>query len=118
MKNRYEGLLVLNVKGNEESAKEIVERLESDFKKEGAEIETVQKMGSRPFSYVAGSVEGGYYVNIIFHGKPEVIGKLRAKFKLDGDIYRQNYVKAPINKDSIGRPPRLPKVAPAPAAAA
>ena len=114
MKTRYEGLLVLNVKGNEESAKEIVEKLEADFKKEGAEIETVQKMGSRAFSYAAGSADNGYYVNIIFHGQPVVIAKLRHKFKLNADIYRQNYVKAPINRASIGRPARIAKVAPAP----
>lgn len=116
MKNRYEGLLVLNVKGNEESAKEIVERLSGDFKKEGAEIETVQKMGTRAFSYAAGAAENGYYVNIIFRGEPVVIAKLRHKFKLNAEVYRQNYVKAPISRASIGRPPRLAKVAPAPAA--
>src|SRR3954471_6197183 len=104
MKTRYEGLLVLNVKGNEESAKEIVERLEGDFKKEGAEIETVQKIGNRPFTYAAGKADNGYYVNFIFHGEPVVIAKLRSKFKLNEDIYRQNYVKAPIRKASIGRP--------------
>jgi hypothetical protein len=28
MKNRYEALLILNIKGKEESAKEVIERLE------------------------------------------------------------------------------------------
>ena len=41
MKNRYEGLLVLSVKGTEDSAKEIIERLEKDFTKEGAKVEQV-----------------------------------------------------------------------------
>ena len=50
MKTRYEGLLILNVKGNEESAKEIVEKLEGEFKKEGAEVEQVQKIGNRHFT--------------------------------------------------------------------
>ena len=54
MKNRYEALLVLNTQGREDNVKEIVDRLESEFQKEGAEIEQVQKMEKRPFSYVAG----------------------------------------------------------------
>lgn len=115
MKNRYEGLLVLNVKGNEESAKEIVERLQGDFKKEGAEIETVQQIGNRNFTYSAGKSDNGFYVNFIFHGEPVVIQKLRSKFKLNADVYRQNYVKAPVSRKSIGRPVRIAKITPPPA---
>jgi ribosomal protein S6 len=108
MKNRYEGLLILNVKGNEESAKEIVEKLESEFKKEGAEIEQVQKIGNRHFAYVAGSADTGFYVNFIFHGEPKVIDKLKTRFKLNNDIYRQHYQKLAAKKD---KPARKPKAA-------
>jgi small subunit ribosomal protein S6 len=93
MKNRYEGLLILNVKGSEESAKEMVERLEKDFSKEGAQIETVQRLERRRFSYVAGPLESGYYVNFIFQAEPALISRLRAKFRLDEDVYRQHYKK-------------------------
>ena len=57
MKNRYEALLVLNAQGKEDTIKDIVDRLESEFQKEGAEIEQVQKMEKRQFSYVAGKLE-------------------------------------------------------------
>jgi small subunit ribosomal protein S6 len=93
MKNRYEGLLVLNVKGNEEGAKEVIERLEGDFKKEGAKIEQVQKMDRRQFTYVAGDLDSGYFVNFIFSAEPNVIAKLRSRFALDEDVYRQHYQK-------------------------
>ena len=43
MKNRYEALLILNIKGGDEAVKEAVERLEGDFAKEGAKIESVQR---------------------------------------------------------------------------
>ncbi len=103
MKTRYEGLLILNVKGNEESAKEIVERVEGAFKKEGAEIEQVQKMGGRPFTYAAGDLSTGYYVNFIFRAEPAAIAQLRSKFKLDADIYRQSYLKSPVRKPHQSR---------------
>jgi ribosomal protein S6 len=99
MKKRYEGLLILNVKGNEENAKELVEKLEGEFKKEGAELEQVQKIGNRHFSYVAGSADSGFYVNFIFQGEPKVVEKLTARFRLNADIYRQHYQKSPAKKD-------------------
>ena len=98
MKNRYEGLLVLNIKGNEEGAKEVIERLESDFKKEKAEVEQVQRLDRRQFSYVAGPLESGYYVNFIFLAEPAVLEKLKAKFQLDEQVYRQNYLRLRAKK--------------------
>jgi small subunit ribosomal protein S6 len=98
MKNRYEGLIVLNTKGGEDSAKEIIEKLEKAFKKEGAEIEQVQKMGSRPFSYAAGDLSNGYYVNFVFQAEPAAIDRLRTHFKLDTDVYRQTYMKLGAKK--------------------
>ncbi|MEY2490005.1 MAG: small subunit ribosomal protein [Verrucomicrobiota bacterium] len=91
MKNRYEALLVLDTQGRDDTVKDVVERLEAEFKKEGAEIEQVQKMDRRPFSYVAGRLDAGYYVNFIFHADPQLITKLRSKFKLDPEVYRQSY---------------------------
>jgi small subunit ribosomal protein S6 len=91
MKNRYEALLVLNTQGKEETVKDIVERLESELQKEGAEIEQVQKMDRRHFSYVAGELDAGYFVNFVFHADPQLITKLRSKFKLDPEIYRQHF---------------------------
>jgi len=91
--NRYEALLILNVKGGDETVKETIERLEGEFTKEGAKIESVQKMDRRHFSYVAGKVDSGYYVNFIFEAEAPVLEKLRLKFKLDGEVYRQDYKK-------------------------
>jgi small subunit ribosomal protein S6 len=91
MKHRYEALLVLNTQGREDTVKEIIDRLESEFQQEGAQIEQVQKMDKRQFSYAAGPLGAGYYVNVVFNAEPQSIGKLRSKFKLDPEIYRQNY---------------------------
>ena len=91
MKNRYEALLVLNTQGKEDTVKDIVDRLESEIKKEGAEIEQVQKMDKRQFSYQAGELDAGHFVNFIFHADAQLITKLRSKFKLDSEVYRQHY---------------------------
>jgi small subunit ribosomal protein S6 len=99
MNRRYEALLVLNSQGKEETIREIIERLESDFQKEGAQIEQVQKMDKRHFSYVAGSIDAGYYVNFIFDAEPGVIARLRTKFKLDPEVYRQSYQRVVAKKE-------------------
>jgi small subunit ribosomal protein S6 len=91
MKHRYEALLVLNTQGREDTVKEIIDRLESEFQQEGAQIEQVQKMDKRQFSYAAGPLGAGYYVNFVFNAEPQSIAKLRSKFKLDAEIYRQSY---------------------------
>ena len=93
MNNRYEGLLVLNQKGNEDTVKDLIERLEGEFVKEGAKVEQVQKMDKRQFTYVAGPLDSGFYVNFIFEGAPGIVERLRGKFNLDEDVYRQHYQK-------------------------
>jgi small subunit ribosomal protein S6 len=98
MKNRYEGLLVLNTQGREETVKDMIDRLEGEFKKEGAEVEQVQKMDTRQFSYAAGPLTAGFYVNFIFEAEPGLITRLRAKFDLDGDVYRQQYQRIRAKK--------------------
>ena len=103
MKNRYEALLVLNTQGREDNVKEIVDRLESEFQKEGVEIEQVQKMERRPFSYVAGPLDSGFYVNFVFHADPQLITKLRSKFELDPEVYRQHYQRLHEKKE---KPPK------------
>jgi small subunit ribosomal protein S6 len=111
MKNRYEALFVLNAQGREDAIKDIVDRLESEFQKEGAEIEQVQKMDKRPFAYVAGPLDSGFYVNFVFHADPQLITKLRSKFKLDPEVYRQNYQRLRVKKQKKERAPK--KLAPA-----
>jgi small subunit ribosomal protein S6 len=90
-KHRYEGLLVLNVKGKEDSAQKIIDRLEKDFKAEGADVESVQKMDTRHFSYAPGDLDSGFFVNFVFAAAPATLDKLRTKLKLDADVYRQQY---------------------------
>ena len=106
MKNRYEALLVLDTQGRDDTLKEVVDRLEAEFQKEGAEIEQVQKMDRRPFSYVAGKLDAGHYVNFVFHADPQLITKLRSKFKLDPEVYRQHFQRLKATSEKVRKPPK------------
>jgi small subunit ribosomal protein S6 len=103
MNRRYEALLVLNTQAKEDTVREIIDRLESEFQREGAQIEQVQKMDRRQFSYVSGLLDSGYYVNFVFNADPGLVVKLRAKFKLDPEIYRQNYQRLPEKKEKAAK---------------
>ena len=104
--NRYEALVVLNTQGKDDTVKDVVDRLESEFEKEGAKIEQVQKMDKRQFSYAAGELESGHYVNFVFEADPQLITKLRSKFKLDAEVYRQHYQRLKAKKESRAEEPK------------
>ena len=99
MNRHYEALLVLNTQAKEDNVKEMIERLESEFKKEGAHVEQVQKMDKRHFSYMAGALDSGFFVNFILNTDPQSIVRLRSKFKLDPDVYRQHYQRLEEKKE-------------------
>jgi small subunit ribosomal protein S6 len=96
MKHRYECLLAVDTRGQEDSVKEITERLESEFTKEGATVEQVQKMDKRSLAYSPRHLDSAYYVNFIFEADPSLITKLRSKFKLDPIIFLQHYQRLPL----------------------
>src|SRR5436305_13679393 len=106
MKNRYEALIVLNTQGRDDTVKEVVDRLESEFQQEGAEIEQVQKMDKRQFSYVAGELDSGHYVNFVFSADPQLIAKLQAKFKLDPEVYRQHFQRLKVKSEKVRNSPK------------
>lgn len=99
MSKRYEALLAIDTRGREESAKDTIERLEKLFKAEGAEIEQIQRLERREFSYEHNHQKSAYFVNFIFAAEPTVIEKLRGKLKLDDEVVLQNYLVLPAKKN-------------------
>ncbi len=103
MKKRYEALLALNTRGKDESAKEIIERLEKDFAAEGVTVEQTQRLDRRELAYAHAHLHSAYYVNFIIGADPAQLEKMRAKFKLDADVMLQNYLVLP-KKAKIVKP--------------
>jgi ribosomal protein S6 len=55
---------------------------------------------------VAGELDAGHFVNFVFHADSQLITKLRAKFKLDPEVYRQHYQKLRPKKEKKERAPK------------
>ena len=49
------------------------------------------------------TLDAGFYVNFVFHADPQLITKLRSKFKLDPEVYRQHYQRLREKKERAAR---------------
>ena len=93
MTRTYEGLFILDTAGKDEGAKELVEKVEREIQAAGGKINKVERMDKRQFARIPGSVDSGYYVNVIFNLDPTSLPALTNKFKLDEDIYRVMFLR-------------------------
>ena len=92
---KYEGLFVLESAIKEETEKEIVERIQKEIVNAGGKVETVQRMGQRPFARISAKRSVGQYVNVIFAAPGKAIADLTAKFQLDTDLFRWQFTEVP-----------------------
>ena len=98
---RYEGLFILNK--SDDAAKDVIDKIALEIDANGGKIETIQKMEKKPFSRIADKrFSSGYYVNVIFEGKPESIAPMRAKLGLNEDVFRVMFTQ-------VDTPVELPK---------
>lgn len=91
---RYELLVILDTAGREDAEKEIIERVQKEIQQAGGKIETVQKIGQKPFARTTRRRSAGYYVNFIFAAPGKAIAELDAKFHLDTDLFRWQFTEA------------------------
>ncbi len=89
----------MNTAGKEEVVKETIDKLSVEITSAGGTVETVQKMDKRAFSRVANKKHSaGFYVNVIFAGKPAVLPQLQSRFALSEDVFRVLFTEAPAAK--------------------
>jgi len=91
MKRNYEGVIVLNTKGKDESVDTMVSTVNKELEGFGAELNEVEQLGRKEFVYNARHLEAGFYVNYKFSAEPSAIDEIRAKLKLNGDVFLQHY---------------------------
>ena len=100
---KYEGLFILDVVGREDAEKEIIDRIQKDIEHAGGKVETVQKMGQKPFARTTSKRSAGHYVNVIFHAPGKAITELDGKFDLDADVFRWQIT------ENVPEPERKPR---------
>ncbi len=93
MNRKYEGLIILNTKGNEDSVDELVGAVAKEMEEEGAKLDEIKQMGRRKFAYNARHLEGGHYVNYVFEADSSQMEKIQNRLKLNNTVHLQHYAR-------------------------
>ena len=91
MNRKYESLIVLNTKGNEDSVDELVGAVAKEMESEGAKLDEIKQLGKRKFAYNARHLDSGHYVNYIFEADPQQVQNIQNKLKLNSLVHLQHY---------------------------
>ena len=94
---KYEGLFILNTAGREEGVKEAIDKITEEISASGGKVETVQRMDKKSFARVADKkFTSGFYVNVIFECRPDVVTQLRSKLVGNDEVFRVVFTAAPV----------------------
>ncbi len=93
MKRKYEGLIVLDTRGKEDTVDTIVSKIGREIELEGATLEQIDHLGKKKFPYGSKKLTEGYYVNYHIEAAPSVLAKVRAKLRLNADVHQQDFMR-------------------------
>ena len=91
MKRKYEAMIVLDMKGKEETVEQLVSSIGREMEKSGATLEQIDHLGKRKFPYSPRHVESGYFVNFHIQADNGALDTMRSKLKLNENVYQQYY---------------------------
>ena len=86
-------MIVLDMKGKEETVEQLVSGLGREMELSGAKLEEIDHLGKRKFPYSPRHVESGYFVNFKIEADNAALDSMRAKFRLNENIYQQQYLR-------------------------
>lgn len=93
MKRKYEAMIVLDMKGKDETVEELVTGIGREMENAGVKLEQIDKLGKRKFPYSPRHVESGYFVNYQIEADGAALDSIRAKLKLNESVYQQYYLR-------------------------
>ncbi len=93
MKRKYEGVIVLNTRGKEDTVDTIVSKIGRDMELEGVTLEQIDQMGKKKFPYGSKKLVEGYFVNYQIQAEPAVLDKVKSKLRLHPDVHQQTFLR-------------------------
>lgn len=91
MKRKYQGVIVLDTKGKEDTVEKMISSVGNEMEAEGARLEQIDHLGKRKFAYPSNKLGDGFYVSYQFEADPGVVEKVRNRLRLNGDVHVQHY---------------------------
>lgn len=108
MLKKYDGLFIFSNTTKDDALAGILEAIEAEMRKLGAEVEDRRHLGLRAFARPMHKQESGHYVRIRFQADPSKIGPLQGRLRLMEDVFRAQIVVAEPRTET------KPEAAPAP----
>lgn len=99
----YEGLFILETAGQEDASKELLDKIQKEIEAVGGRVDSVQKLGLRTFARGTEKRSAGFYVNYLFRAPANAIAELDAKFHLDPEIFRWQFLATKPAADKLTR---------------
>ena len=91
MSRKYQGVIIINAQGKEESVDDMVSSIGKEIEEEGGKLEQIDQLGKREFVYNARHLSHGFYVNYHFEAEPATIVNLRKRLSLNKTVHLQHY---------------------------
>ena len=88
MSKKYEALVISSSAVTEDGLEKAIERFAEELKALGAEIESTEALGRRPFARVLAKRDHGLFATVRFDAEPDAIAKMRERFRLYEDTFR------------------------------
>ena len=85
--NKYESIIIINPRLEEQGMKEIIKKFEDMINSEG-KVESVEEMGKRKLAYEIKKNSEGFYVLYNFEAKPEFIAELERVYRITDGILK------------------------------
>ena len=89
---KYESMLVLNVKQSEEEIKALIEKFKELISQNGT-LDSVDEWGKRRLAYLINKEAEGYYVLIDFTSVPAFTAELDRIYKITDGVLRSLIIK-------------------------
>jgi small subunit ribosomal protein S6 len=94
MKRKYEGLIVLDTRGKDETVDNIVSKIGREMELDGAKLDQIDHLGKKTFPYGSKKLTDGYFVSYQIQAEPATLDKVKARLRLNPDVHQQDFLRA------------------------
>ena len=98
-KHVYESAVLINAALDDETIKNLIERIKETITTNGGNILEIEDWGRKRLAYQVKKSKIGYYAIFRFNSPPDIVPKIERNYQLDENILR--YLTIALSKDAL-----------------
>jgi len=98
-KHVYESAVLINAALDDETIKNLIERIKETITTNGGDILEIEDWGRKRLAYQVKKSKIGYYTIFRFNSPPDIVPKIERNYQLDENILR--YLTIALSKDAL-----------------